>query len=49
MTRCLIWGGNSIVFAALAAHPNLPLAPSIVAGIVAVACWTRGFQVARYG
>lgn len=49
MTRCLLWGANSIVFAALAAHPNLPLAPSIVAGIVAAAAWLRGFQVARCG
>ncbi|MGJ4801782.1 hypothetical protein [Luteimonas sp. SDU82] len=47
MTRCLIWGGNSIVFAALAAHPNLPTGWSIAAAAVAVACWSRGFQVAR--
>lgn len=48
MIRCLLWGANSIIFAALAAHPNLPPAPSMVAGIVAVVCWLRGFQVARY-
>jgi len=47
MTRCLLWGANSIVFAALAAHPNLPTGWSIAAGVVAAAAWLRGFQVAR--
>lgn len=47
MTRCLLWGANSIVFAALAAHPMLPDAWSGIAAVVAVLCWLRGFQVAR--
>lgn len=47
MIRCLLWGANSIIFAALAAHPNLPTAWSVGAAIVAVGAWLRGFQVAR--
>lgn len=46
MTRCLLWGGNAVVFAALAAHPNLPTGWSIAAATVAVACWVRGFVLA---
>lgn len=49
MTRCLIWGANSVVFAALAAHPNLIGTPAALCAVVAVACWLRGFQVARCG
>ena len=49
MIRCLLWGANSIVFAALAAHPNLPTGYSIAAAGVAVLAWLRGFQVARCG
>lgn len=47
MIRCLLWGANSIVFAALAAHPHLPTGYSIAAASIAVAAWLRGFQVAR--
>lgn len=46
MSRCLLWGANSIVFAAFAAHPMMPPAWTAIAAIVAVACWLRGFQVA---
>lgn len=49
MTRCLLWGANAVIFAALAAHPLLPAGWSIAAGAVAVAAWLRGFQVARHG
>lgn len=47
MTRCLVWGANSIIFAALAAHPMLPGVWSSVFAVVAILCWLRGFQVAR--
>lgn len=49
MTRCLLWGANSIIFAALAVHPSLPTGLSGIAAAVAVGCWLRGFQVARCG
>lgn len=49
MTRCLLWGGNCIVFAVLAVHPNLPTGLSGIAAAVAVGCWLRGFHLARWG
>lgn len=48
MIRCLLWSANAILFALLAAHPNLPTGWSIAAAVVAVAAWLRGFEVARH-
>lgn len=46
MTRCLLWGANAVIFAALAAHPNLPTGWSIAAALIATAAWVRGFLLA---
>jgi len=48
MIRCFLWGANAVIFAALAAHPNLPTGWSIAAALIATAAWVRGFLLARH-